>query len=84
MAKIVNLGDPLTDRMTLRLTAAQHDFIIAMGLVMGCSPSDYIRFLINQSILTCSGELNEAIEEIKGEKGGQSCENCKTCSDGLI
>lgn len=84
MAKIVNLGDPLTDRMTLRLTAAQHDFIIAMGLVMGCSPSDYIRFLINQSILSCSGELNEAIEELKGEKGGQSNENCETGGNCIV
>lgn len=84
MAKIVNLGDPLTDRMTLRLTAAQHDFIIAMGLVMGCSPSDYIRFLINQSIVSCSGELDQAIEELKGDKGGQSNENCKTCEHDFL
>lgn len=84
MAKIVNLGDPLTDRMTLRLTETQHDFIIAMGLVMGCSPSDYIRFLINQSILSCSGDLEQAIEELKGNKGGQSNENCTTCIDDII
>lgn len=84
MAKIVNLGDPLTDRMTLRLTAGQHDFIVAMGLVMGCSPSDYIRFLINQSMISCSGDLQQAIEELKGDKGGQSNENCKTGFNDLI
>lgn len=84
MAKIVNLGDPLTDRMTLRLTAGQHDFIVAMGLVMGCSPSDYIRFLLNQSMMTCSGDLQQAIEELKGEKGGLSSENSEAGGDHII
>lgn len=47
MSKTVNLGDPYTHRVTLRLTDAQYEFLVKVSGVLGTSPSDYLRMSIN-------------------------------------
>lgn len=71
--RIVNLGDPFTRRITLRLTELQYRHICKMSLELGTSPSDYIRFLILQSAMQYDSEMM-----ISKELGGTSDENVKT------
>lgn len=70
--KTVNLGDPFEKRLTLRLTEAQMDFIVAISKTLGISPSEYFRMAINASMSN-----PDVIKYI----GGTSNENVKTDSN---
>lgn len=74
MSKIVNLGDPMTHRLTLRLTDKQFDFLTKAATLMGTTPSDYLRMVVNASMISTSRALDTMM---KGEVG-MSNENIKT------
>lgn len=78
--KVVNLGDPFTKRLTLRLTEIQYEHIVKMAADLDTSPSDYIRYLIMQSALRYDPELVLNA----GNAGGTSDENVKADSDNNI
>ena len=48
--KVVNLGDNYTHRITLRLTDDQFEFCVNASKVFGCTPSGYIRKLIDSNL----------------------------------
>lgn len=75
--KIVNLGDPFTKRITLRLTELQYRHICNMSLELGTSPSDYIRFLILQSAMQYDADMMTTYKE---SLEGTSNENVKASS----
>lgn len=78
--KIVNLGDPFTRRITLRLTELQYRHICNMSLELGTSPSDYIRFLILQSAMQYDTDMMTNYRDLEGT----SNENVKTSSDNNV
>lgn len=80
MAKTVNLGDPLTRRVTLRLTEKQFGFLTDVSTIVGVSPSDYLRMMVNASMTA----TNETIEVLKSGKVGMSNENIKTDINNLV
>lgn len=49
--KVVHLGDCYTHRLTLRLTDDQFDFIVIASKSFGCTPSEYIRKLIESNLV---------------------------------
>lgn len=79
--KIVNLGDPFTRRITLRLTELQYRHICNMSLELGTSPSDYIRFLILQSAMQYDSDI---MIKFKDNLEGTSNENVKTSRNNSI
>lgn len=68
MAKTVNLGDKYTHRLTLRLTDAQMDFLTKMSTLMGCSPSEYLRMMINSSAITVGSKIDGFLDGSIWEK----------------
>lgn len=46
-----------TNRITLRLTNDQMDFVAYSSTELGISPSDYLRMIINISIASCKTSL---------------------------
>lgn len=74
MSKTVNLGDPLTHRLTLRLTDKQFDFLTNVSTLLGTTPSDYLRMAVNTSMIASSKSLDKMM---KGEVG-MSNENIET------
>lgn len=88
MAKTVNYGDPLTQRLTLRLTDRQYDFLIKVSGLMGVSPSDYLRMVINTSMVSTSKSLDYMISGnvgmLEGKDGGTSNENVNADSNNLV
>ena len=76
--KTVNLGDPYTRKLTLRLSEIQYKHLIRMSEEFETSPSNYIRYLIDKSL---SAYDREYIEQIMG---GTSNENVKANSNDLL
>ena len=81
--KIVNLGDPFTRRLTLRLTERQYKFLVRISEEIGTSPSDYIRFLVTSSALNYGTEEmfrfeNDSFDNYKEDMEGTSNANVKT------
>lgn len=76
--KTVNLGAPLNKRVTLRFTEEQFEYLAEISTVLGVSPSDYIRMMVNTSMVAYkNNELSKMITENR-EKVGMSSENVKT------
>ena len=79
--KVVNMGDPFTRRLTLRLTDLQYTHIIRMAQELDTSPSDYIRLLIMQSAVKYDRDLVIDFAEMGGTSNN---ENVETSSDNFI
>lgn len=76
----VNLGDPYTHRITLRLTDKQFEFLTKVSTMMGCTPSDYLRMSVNSTMVATSKSLEKIM---KGEVG-MSNENVETDINDII
>lgn len=76
MSKTVNMGDKYEKRITLRLNEKQYKFLIDVSEVLGVSPSDYLRMVVN------SGMVNYGDKFQKAEVGTH--ENVKTNIDNII
>ena len=55
--KTVNMGSKYTHRVTLRLNDEQYAFLINVSEVLGVSPSDYIRMVVNSGMVQTQGTL---------------------------
>lgn len=73
----VNMGEKYEKRITLRLNEKQYNFIIGVSEVLGVSPSDYIRMVVNSGMV----QMQKA-EETKGMVGTH--ENVKTDINNLV
>lgn len=76
MSKTVNMGDKYDKRISLRLNEKQYQFLIDVSEVLGVSPSDYLRMVVN------SGMVNYGDKFQKVEVGTH--ENVKTNIDNII
>lgn len=78
MAK--NLGTNYSHRVTLRLNDDQYNFLIEIANLLDVTPSDYIRMVINTSLVATDGDIQNMIKNsLKGEVGTD--ENVKTNID---
>lgn len=68
-------------RITLRLNENQFDFVKYNSDVMGVSPSEFLRILINTTMST-SREIDERLKSIHMEDLGR--ENDKTNCDNFV
>lgn len=82
--KTVNMGSKYTHRVTLRLNDEQYNFLIKVSEVLGVSPSDYIRMVVNSGMVSTQGKLDEALGDktMKGMVGTH--EDVKTDSDNIV
>lgn len=84
--KTVNMGSKYTHRVTLRLTDEQYNFLIKVSELLGVSPSDYLRMVVNSGMVQTQGKLGDVLgldeNKVKGMVGTH--ENVKTDSDNLV
>lgn len=78
--KVVNLGEPYTKRITLRLTQLQYKHICNMAEELDTSPSDYIRYLILESALKYDRDLMMRLDNQEGTSNA----NVETCCNDYI
>lgn len=78
--KTVNLGDPLTHRLTLRLTDKQFEFLTQVATLMGTTPSDYLRMVVNASMVSTGKSIEKMV---KGEVG-MSYENVEADKHDIV
>lgn len=78
--KTVNLGDPLTHRLTLRLTDKQFEFLTQVSTLMGTTPSDYLRMVVNASMVSTGKSIEKMV---KGEVG-MSYENVEADKHDIV
>lgn len=78
MSKI-NKGD-LSHRMTLRLNDDQMQFLVYCSESCGCTPSEYVRMMINAGMVA----LKRTTESLEKENGGMSNENIKTDKHNIV
>ena len=69
----MNIKDK-TNRITLRLNDKQFNFVKASADVLGVSPSEFLRMVINSTMVMTDGKMQKNI-------GGLGRENDKTNSD---
>lgn len=79
-------------RITLRLTEAQFAYVKSNSDILGVTPSEFLRMVVNASMAMSdktskvvdkiAAKVNEALEEEKGLVEGR--ENDKTSSDNLV
>jgi hypothetical protein len=72
-----NMGEKYEKRISLRLNEKQYNFILGVSEVLGVSPSDYIRMVVNSGMV----QMQKA-EEAKGMVGTH--ENVKTDINNLV
>lgn len=75
----INKGD-LSHRMTLRLNDDQMQFLVYCSESCGCTPSEYVRMMINASMVA----LKRTTETIEKEIGGMSNENIETNKHNIV
>lgn len=82
--KTVNMGDKYTHRITLRLNEEQYDFLIKISSILGVSPSDYLRMVVNSGMVATRGGIDDYSNGnmLKGMVGTN--ENVKTNSDDIV
>ena len=82
--KTVNLGDKYTHRVTLRLNEEQYEFLIKVSSILGVSPSDYLRMIVNSGMVATKNGLDELSNGnmLKGTVGTN--ENVKTNSVDIV
>lgn len=74
----VNMGEKYDKRITLRLNEKQYDFIIGVSEILGVSPSDYLRMVVNSGMVT----MQKAEDNKKGTVGTH--ENVKANSNDIV
>lgn len=72
------MGEKYDKRITLRLNEKQYDFIIGVSEILGVSPSDYLRMVVNSGMVT----MQKAEDNMKGTVGTH--ENVKANSNDII
>lgn len=82
--KTVNLGDKYTHRITLRLNEEQYNFLIKVSSILGVSPSDYIRMVVNSGMVATKNGIDNIANgnTLKGMVGTN--ENVKTDSNDIV
>lgn len=70
-------------RITLRLNDNQFEFITVQSEVLGVSPSDYLRMLVN-SFMTIANAGKDALVKETNERNGNGRENDKTSFDDIV
>ena len=82
--KTVNLGDKYTHRVTLRLNQEQYDFLVKISNILGVSPSDYLRMVINSGMVGMKNDIDTMSggNVLKGMVG--TSEDVKTDSNNLV
>lgn len=77
-----------THRITLRLNEEQHSFVCENAEMLGVSPSDFLRMVINASLATvkkAASRLERASDNlINSESEGQGRENDEANQHDLI
>lgn len=72
------MGEKYDKRITLRLNEKQYDFIIGVSEILGVSPSDYLRMVVNSGMVT----MQKAEDNTKGTVGTH--ENVKANSNDIV
>lgn len=82
--KTVNLGERYTHRVTLRLNEEQYNFLIHISEILGVTPSDYLRMVVNSGMVATRNDIDDISNGniLKGKVGTN--ENVKTDSDDII
>lgn len=71
-------------RITLRLNEDQFTFVKANADLLGVSPSEFLRMVVNASMAT-SKKLEEKVQEqMKLREEGNGRENDKASSDNIV
>lgn len=72
-----------THRITLRLNDRQFAHVSDTAKLLGVSPSEFLRIIINLSIAAENhpDEMERAVSGIVAERTGKGCENDKTHID---
>lgn len=60
-----NLGSNFNHRVTLRLTDDQFNFIVGISDILGVSPSEYIRMVINAGMVTSKEDIIQGLEKVE-------------------
>ena len=68
-------------RVTLRLNPAQFDYVKANADILGVSPSEFLRIVINSS-MSMTTKFEQAVDN--KIKGGQGRENDKANIDNIV
>lgn len=69
-------------RITLRLNEAQFDFVKSNADVLGVSPSEFLRMVVNASMATTKQALGKLEEKL--QTGGRGRENDEASSDDIV
>lgn len=80
----VNMGDKYTHRITLRLNDSQYEFLIKVSDMLGVTPSDYLRMVVNTGMVATKKDIEclSSGNTMKGMVGMN--ENVKTNSNDII
>lgn len=71
-------------RVTLRLNPDQFEYVKASADVLGVSPSEFLRMVINSTMALTSQTAKKFEEIIEAKQGGQGRENDKANFDDSI
>lgn len=82
--KTVNYGEKYTHRVTLRLNDEQYNYLIDISKILGVSPSDYMRMVINATLMTDKKGYEDVLEEKQKEGMVGTNENVKTSIDNIV
>lgn len=69
-------------RITLRLNEAQFEFVKSNADVLGVSPSEFLRMVVNASMATTKQALGKIEEKL--QQGGLGRENDKANIDDIV
>lgn len=81
----VNMGANYTHRITLRVNEEQYNFLIKVSELLGVSPSDYLRMVVNSGMVSMQAQQPNVFgteNTMKGEVGTN--ENVKTDSNNIV
>ena len=60
--KVKNMGEKYVKTLQIRINQDQSDFIDYVSGLLGVTPSEYVRMIINVYMSTSKGERNEDIQ----------------------
>lgn len=81
----VNMGANYTHRITLRVNEEQYNFLIKVSELLGVSPSDYLRMVVNSGMVSMQSQQPSVFgseNTMKGEVGTH--ENVKTDINNIV
>ena len=79
-----NLGDSYSHRVTLRLSDSQFNFLIQISDILGVTPSEYLRMVVNTGMVSTKSDIKNLADGnmLKGMVGTN--ENVKTNIDNIV